>query len=72
MIAKNPLVYFDHILESIVLIQEYLLNCSKEQLSQNRMIYDAVLRNLQVLSESEKTCDKQLKTLYQLFLNIKN
>jgi len=61
MIAKNPLVYFDHILESIVLIQEYLLNCSKEQLSQNRMIYDAVLRNLQVLSESVQKIPMEFK-----------
>lgn len=67
MIVKTPLLYIDHILESILLIQEYLTGCNKDNLSQNRMIYDAVLRNLQVLSESTQKIPIELK---QHFPNI--
>jgi uncharacterized protein with HEPN domain len=52
MTEKNPLLYIVHILESIKLIQKYLGDCSKKQLSENHMMYDAILRNLQTLSES--------------------
>lgn len=62
--SKNPLVYIDHILESINLIQEYLKDCTKEQLSQNPMRYDAVLRKLQILSESVQKIPDELKKNY--------
>ncbi|MCX7090397.1 MAG: DUF86 domain-containing protein [Legionellales bacterium] len=62
--SKNPLLYLEHILASISLIQEYLKDCTREQLGQKRMVYDAVLRNLQILSESVQKIPLELKANY--------
>lgn len=51
MTEKSPLLYIEHVLESITSIQEYLGDCNKKQLRENHMMYDAILRNLQTLSE---------------------
>lgn len=64
MTVKNPLLYIEHILEAIKLIQEYLGDCNKEQLSENHMMYDAILRNLQTLSESVQKIPDEIKKDY--------
>ena len=64
MTEKNPLLYIEHILASIKLIQQYLGDCSKEQLSENHMMYDAILRNLQILSESVQKIPDAIKQDY--------
>lgn len=62
--SKSPLIYIEHVLDSIALIHEYLKDCTQEQLSQKKMTYDAVLRNLQVLSESVQKIPSELKVNY--------
>lgn len=64
MMAKDPLIYIDHVLESIALIQTYIANGNQETLKKNRMLYDAVLRNLQTLSESIQKIPEELKQHY--------
>ena len=64
MTEKSPLIYIEHILESIKLIQEYLGDCNKKQLSENHMMYDAILRNLQTLSESVQKIPDEIKKDY--------
>ncbi|MCK6418683.1 MAG: DUF86 domain-containing protein [Alphaproteobacteria bacterium] len=49
-----------HILESITRIQTYTAD-GKASLTQDRKTYDAVLRNLQTLSESAQKLDEKVK-----------
>lgn len=64
MTGKNPLVYIEHILGSIGSIQKYMGNCTQQDLHQNHMMYDAVLRNLQILSESVQKIPEKIKQEY--------
>ena len=61
---KDPLIYADHILKSILQIEEYVLGCSKDDFSKDKMRYDAVLRNLQLMAESTQRLPQELKSTY--------
>ncbi len=61
MTEKSPLLYIEHVLESIKLIQESLGDCNKERLAENHMMYDAILRNLQTLSEPVQKIPDEIK-----------
>lgn len=50
---KDPMLYVIHILECIKRVEDYTKK-GKEHFSSDRMVYDAVLRNLQTMSEATK------------------
>lgn len=61
---KNPLVYVDHILQSILYIEEYVGDCNRETFSKERMRYDAILRNLQTMAEATQRLPDEFKKNY--------
>ena len=45
-------------------LHQYIANADIEHLKQNRMLYDAILRNLQTLSESVQKIPQEFKQDY--------
>lgn len=64
MTSKNPALYVIHIVESIERIESFLAGVTKEEWLLERMCYDAVLHNLQVMAESTKRLPQQIKDKY--------
>lgn len=62
MNSKDNSVYVDHMLDCILRIDEYVE--SKEQFYSSRLVQDAVVRNLQVMSESSQRLGDEVKQLY--------
>lgn len=60
----NYLVHVYHILESLNAINKFILNQSADTLSQDKMRWDAVLRNLQTIAESTKFIPQDIKDKY--------
>jgi len=60
--SKDNAVYIDHMLDCILRIDEYVE--SQEQFYSSRLVQDAVVRNLQVMSESSQRLAEDIKQLY--------
>ncbi len=59
--TKNTMLYVQHIIESIALIDKFLDQISKEEFIKDRMRYDAVLYNLQIMAESTQKLPQTMK-----------
>lgn len=59
MSEKNNFVYIEHMLDSILRIDEYVEN--KERFYSSRLVQDAVIRNLQVMAESSQRLSEDIK-----------
>ena len=59
MSEKNNFVYIEHMLDSILRIDEYVEN--KELFYSSRLVQDAVIRNLQVMAESSQRLSEDIK-----------
>lgn len=62
MKSKDNSVYVDHMLDCILRIDEYVEN--KDQFYSSQLVQDAVVRNLQVMSESSQRLANDVKKLY--------
>lgn len=51
---KNDLVFIDHVIESIELIEEYLKDVSEEEFWRLFQVQDAVVRRLEIIGEAVK------------------
>lgn len=58
---RSPKLYVEDILDAITQIESYTKQISLEHFSQDRMRYDAVLRNLEVIGEAVKKLPPELK-----------
>jgi uncharacterized protein with HEPN domain len=59
---KDDKVYLKHILEAIGTIEEYLADIEDEaSLKQNRMAFDAVVRNLGIIGEAANNLSNEFK-----------
>ncbi len=58
---KNDFPYILHILEAIEAIQTYTSDLSKDDFLGNRLVQDAVIRNLEIIGEATKKISKELK-----------
>lgn len=61
---KSDDLYVSHVLESIELIESYTKRVDFEEFLSNRMMYDAVVRNLQILAESTQRISSEIKEKY--------
>jgi len=62
MSVKDNTIYIEHMLECIQRIDEYIE--SKDQFYSSRLVQDAVIRNLQVMSESSQCLADEVKQTY--------
>lgn len=56
---KEPLIFIEHILESINDIEDFTKNITtKEKLSGKKVVYEAVIRKIEVIGEAVKNIPK--------------
>jgi uncharacterized protein with HEPN domain len=60
--AKDNLVYIEHMIDCILRINEYVND--KDGFYHSHLIQDAVVRNLQIMSESSQRIDDTIKINY--------
>lgn len=60
--AKNDVLYISHVLDSIKAIESYTNGADFKAFCSNPMMYDAVVRRLQILSESTQRISEKTKT----------
>ncbi len=61
---NRDLLYVNHVIESIEKIETYISGCDYSEFCVNAMLYDAVIRNLQILAESTQKISCGLKNAY--------
>lgn len=61
---KDDLAYIEHILLAISNIQEYTLNLTKADFEENKMVQDAVIRNIEIIGEATKNVSNEMKSRY--------
>ena len=49
---KSDTIYLEHILEAIITIETYAKNVSYEEFDKNKMMIDAVVRELEIIGEA--------------------
>lgn len=62
--VKNNNIFLQHILESIEIIKNTLMNMSEEEYSMNITIQDAVIRRIEVIGEAAKNLDNDFVEKY--------
>lgn len=60
----EPKVYFEDIADSIEKIESYTEGMSFEKFSKNKMMADAVIRNLEIIGEAVKKIPAETKKQY--------
>ena len=58
--------YLEHIREAVAKIDLYLDGLTEEDFSKNSLVRDAVLRNLEVISEASRRLSDELKGRHEL------
>ena len=58
---RNDRTYLNHIRDAIETIEEYLQDVSYEQLTSNKMIIDAVVRELEIIGEASNKLSQQFR-----------
>ena len=58
---KEPKVFLNHILDSIVLIEEYSKNVTQEKFNKNRYLQDAIIRRLEIIGEATKNLPDEFR-----------
>ncbi|MES2198656.1 MAG: HepT-like ribonuclease domain-containing protein [Chlamydiota bacterium] len=62
--TKDSRLYIHHILEGIECIERWTCSCDKESFGKEKMRYDAIVRNLQTITESLQRLPQNIKDLY--------
>lgn len=58
---KDNTVFLKHILDAINLIEGYLKDKSYEEFKNNRMLQDAVIREIEIIGEAAKNLSKEFR-----------
>ena len=58
---KDPSIFAKHILESIEKIESYAKNLTKEKLTKDTKIQDAIIRRIEVIGEAAKNLPNSFK-----------
>jgi uncharacterized protein with HEPN domain len=62
--TKNPLVYIEHILDSIDTVEEYTKKVSKQQFLSSKQIQDSVVRRIEIIGEAVKNIPDHVREKY--------
>ena len=60
---KDDKIYIEHILQSIFRIESYLIGKDHQSFSNDFMIQDAVVRQLEIIGEATKRLSKEMRNL---------
>jgi uncharacterized protein with HEPN domain len=61
---KNDLAYIDHILDCIRKIQRFSKGLNLKKFSEDELIQDAIIRNIEVIGEAAKKISADTKNTY--------
>jgi len=61
---RNILVFIDDIIEAIESIEEYIEGHTFDSFQTNKMLFDAVVRNLEVIGEASKSIPDEIRDRY--------
>lgn len=61
---KDRNVYLKHIIDAINQIQDYVRKVGYKEFSSNRMIQDAVIREIEIIGEATKNLPAQIREKY--------
>ena len=64
MSGKDDVVFIEHMLDSIRAIEEFSKNLSKEELSSNRLIQSAIVREIEIIGEAAKNVSQVSRKEY--------
>lgn len=62
---KEPLIFIEHILGSIAIIESYAKNLTKEKLTKNIKVQDAIIRRIEIIGEAAKNLPTDFRNRYQ-------
>ena len=62
--TKDPLIFLNHILESIENIEEFIKEVSRDSFIENKEKYSAVIRQIETIGEAVKNLPDYLKERY--------
>jgi uncharacterized protein with HEPN domain len=62
---KTDIAYIEHILLCIKKIEEYTKELDRNSFSENELIQDAVIRNVEIIGEATKKISSDLKSQYR-------
>lgn len=57
---KDPIVFIEHILECIELIEEYTRGVTKEEFFKSKQLQDSVIRRIEVIGEAAKNIFQEI------------
>ncbi|MFH1856560.1 MAG: DUF86 domain-containing protein [Candidatus Omnitrophota bacterium] len=61
---KDDNVYLKHISDAMDRIDEYTLNISYEKFMDNKLVQDAVIRQIEIMGEAAKRLSKEIRERY--------
>lgn len=64
MSKREPELYLQDILDSIIKIENFVKNLSYEKFAENEMVQDAVIRNIEIIGEAVKNLPDETKKSY--------
>lgn len=59
---KDVEVFINHILDEIILVESFLVDCSKESFMQNEKVKHAVIRGIEIIGEAVKNIPQEIKS----------
>lgn len=62
--SKDDTVFLRHMLDAIDLIESYLKDKSYEEFEKNRMLQDAVIREIEIIGEASKNLSTEFRNKY--------
>jgi len=61
---NDPNIFIDHILQSIILIEDYTVNITKEEFLNTNFIQDAVIRRIKIIGKAVENVPDHFKSKY--------
>ena len=61
---KDPLVFIEHILESISLIEKYIRGTTKRKFISSSQLQDSVIRRIEIIGEAVKNIPVEIKNKF--------
>jgi uncharacterized protein with HEPN domain len=58
---KEPMIYLLHIIDAITNIENYTKGISEKDFYENKLVQDAVVRNLEIIGEAAKRVPNSIK-----------
>ena len=62
---KDPNIFLEHILQSIMLIEQYLKNKTQKDFLNSTQLQDSIIRRIEIIGEATKNIPKEFKKAHK-------